>query len=294
MKIDKIILGTAQLGLDYGINNSEGKPSLEKSFDILNLAYSLGIRTLDTAEAYGDAHKVIELFHNSVDFRFKIITKYSSKVKEYPVEISKRIEQHCKNFDLQVLEGYMFHSHDELKKALLADKLILKKLNQNKFVRKIGVSVYTNSQVEDVLNYKEIDLIQLPFNLFDNESLRKITLLKAKDNNIEIHTRSAFFQGLFFKDIDKLKGHLLGFKKDLFFLDEVVKRNKIKKMDLALNYPISKEYIDKVLIGVDNVKQLHENIKSLNEFKKWSVFNAIDNYINIINKELLNPSKWDQ
>ena len=37
--LEKLILGTVQLGVNYGINNSEGKPSLEKSFDILNMAY---------------------------------------------------------------------------------------------------------------------------------------------------------------------------------------------------------------------------------------------------------------
>ena len=71
--IDKLILGTVQLGLNYGVNNSAGKPSLETAFDILNLAYESGIRTIDTAEAYGDSQEVIgqyiEQFPNK---KFKI------------------------------------------------------------------------------------------------------------------------------------------------------------------------------------------------------------------------------
>ena len=63
MTFSKILLGTAQLGLNYGINNKDGKPSVESSIEILSAAYDNNIRFLDTAEAYGDAHEVIGNFH---------------------------------------------------------------------------------------------------------------------------------------------------------------------------------------------------------------------------------------
>jgi hypothetical protein len=34
-KISKITLGTVQLGLNYGVNNQEGKPTTKKAFNIL-------------------------------------------------------------------------------------------------------------------------------------------------------------------------------------------------------------------------------------------------------------------
>ena len=56
---DKLILGTVQLGVDYGINNEIGKPSIADALSILEYAYKKKIRFLDTAEAYGDAQKII-------------------------------------------------------------------------------------------------------------------------------------------------------------------------------------------------------------------------------------------
>ena len=50
-----MILGTVELGLDYGINNSEGKPSKMQAFELLDTAWNGGIRELDTAAAYGDS-----------------------------------------------------------------------------------------------------------------------------------------------------------------------------------------------------------------------------------------------
>ena len=61
---NKLILGTVQMGLPYGINNSTGKVSLEDSLEILDYAFENGIKTLDTAEAYGNAHEVIGIFHH--------------------------------------------------------------------------------------------------------------------------------------------------------------------------------------------------------------------------------------
>ena len=61
--ISRIILGTAQIGLHYGINNETGKLKLSESIALLDTAFNMGIRVLDTAEAYGNALEIIGLFH---------------------------------------------------------------------------------------------------------------------------------------------------------------------------------------------------------------------------------------
>ena len=74
--MNKIILGTVQMGLPYGVNNSLGKVSVNDSISILDKAHDSGVRILDTAKVYGDAHKVIGEFHNCFpEKKFNIITK---------------------------------------------------------------------------------------------------------------------------------------------------------------------------------------------------------------------------
>ena len=53
MSQERIALGTVQFGLDYGIANSLGRVTLDESTQILDLAKTNGIRTLDTAILYG-------------------------------------------------------------------------------------------------------------------------------------------------------------------------------------------------------------------------------------------------
>lgn len=287
----KLILGTVQFGLHYGINNTIGKLREDQVFELLETAYELGIRTLDTAETYGNAHNIISNFHNQHEIKYKIITKYSSSNIEYPADLTSRIKAHCLNFNVDYLEGYMFHSFKDFKSNICRDSKVLDKIKDSGLVNKLGVSVYSNAEIEELLNYKNIDLIQLPFNLFDNAHQRKETLEKARNKNIEIHTRSAFLQGLFFKDVSTLNDELLTFKPPLEDLSLLSKNSNIAMVDLAINYPLSKSYINKVLIGVDSVQQLKINIKATeNKFDK-SIYEKID-CIQIKNSELLNPSNW--
>ena len=70
-----MILGTVELGMAYGINNTQGKPSLEKSFEVLDAAWRGGIRELDTASAYGDSEEIIGMFQSERNVHFKTDTK---------------------------------------------------------------------------------------------------------------------------------------------------------------------------------------------------------------------------
>ena len=287
----KLILGTVQFGLRYGINNTIGKLTEVQVFELLETAYELGIRTLDTAEAYGNAHSIISNFHKQSKKRFNIISKYSSSNFDYPIDLVERIKVHCSNFNVNYLEGYMFHSYNDFKMNINNDPNVLDNIKNSGLVKKIGVSVYSNDEIEDLLNFKNINLIQLPFNLFDNEYQRKEILEKAKKRNIEIHTRSVFLQGLFFKDINTLTNCLLPLKNNLSKLSLILKNYNISMDSLALNYPLNKTYVDKVLIGVDSLEQLKNNIKATeNDFDK-SIYEKID-CIQIKNTKLLNPSNW--
>ena len=70
----KIIIGTAQLGLNYGITNEYGKPSIQKSLNIIKKALDNDITTFDTARAYGDSEYILGLAMQNYN-NLNIITK---------------------------------------------------------------------------------------------------------------------------------------------------------------------------------------------------------------------------
>ena len=55
----ELCLGTAQLGMNYGINNKVGKLQKESVFEILDIAIANNIRMWDTASIYGEAEELL-------------------------------------------------------------------------------------------------------------------------------------------------------------------------------------------------------------------------------------------
>ncbi len=71
-----LILGTANFGNSYGISGGLDK---QQCFDILDAAWDMNIRWLDTARSYGDSEKII----GSHGRGFKIISKeMEGKIKK--------------------------------------------------------------------------------------------------------------------------------------------------------------------------------------------------------------------
>ena len=53
--INKVGIGTAQWGMDYGISNMSGKTTKDEAKSILEIAKSVKIKLIDTACLYGTA-----------------------------------------------------------------------------------------------------------------------------------------------------------------------------------------------------------------------------------------------
>ena len=284
----KLILGTVQMGLSYGINNTRGKVSLDDSLEIFEYAYDRGIRILDSAEVYGNAHEIIGIFHNKYpDKTFKIITKLPNKSN---YDIPAKVENYLKELNVNQLETLMFHSYDSYQNNIEYFN-ILHKLKLDKKIKNLGVSVYTNDEIEKVILNDDIDIIQLPFNLFDNTNLRSDILMKAKSKGKIIHTRSALLQGLFFKDLDDTNKIVQKLKKELTLISEISSNENTSISALALSYCLQQKTIDNVLIGVDSLNQLKDNIKSIHYKISPQTIEHI-NTIKIKNLDLLNPSLW--
>ena len=138
----------------------------------------------------------------------------------------------------------------------------------------------------------DVDIIQLPFNLFDNSNLRGEILEKAKAKGKTIHTRSALLQGLFFKDINSEIRTVQNLKSELEELSNISKSSKTSVAQLALNYCLQQNTINNVLIGVDSIKQLEDNLQALNHKLESNTIDKI-NTIKVSNINLLNPSLWN-
>lgn len=284
---NNIILGTVQFGLPYGINNRHGKPDAERVFDLLDYAHAQGVRTLDSADAYGDAPALIGSYHQSRSNRFKISTKFKSGPH---FNAEDWLNGQLEKFMVKELYACMFHDFQDYRDNRTVISAF-RRLKDKGLIQQIGVSVYTNQQLAEAIEDEDVSLIQLPFNLLDNHLQRGTLLAKAKNSGKEIHIRSVFLQGLFFMDLQNLPDKLIPLKPALEKLNQLSNQYKIPLAGMALAYAASNRTIDKILVGVDTLEQLQDNITKLDRTLPADLIEAID-ALAVERVDLLNPTNW--
>jgi aryl-alcohol dehydrogenase-like predicted oxidoreductase len=283
--INKIVLGTVQFGLNYGINNSIGMPTIMEMSEIFKMANVAGINMLDTARVYGDAEYKVGKFLGT---EYKVVTKFSNVINEG--ELFNEFQISLNNLNINSVYGYMAHSADTL---IQNPKLwqSLQKLQSGNKTQKIGYSLYSPEQLMKLLDLNLIpDLVQIPYSLLDRKF--EVFLPKLVSLGVEIHVRSVFLQGLYFMDLEELPFKLLPLKSQLQKLHSCCNMYHIEIGSLALNYVVSNPNIDKVVIGIDSSLQLKQNINAIENWHHNQKLLDCVNDINIENVELLNPANW--
>ena len=79
----KIILGSAQFGMKYGVANTKGKIISNEIFKILYYIKRKNINFIDTARSYHSSEKEIGKYYKKTKKKFLIITKFSYKNNKY-------------------------------------------------------------------------------------------------------------------------------------------------------------------------------------------------------------------
>jgi aryl-alcohol dehydrogenase-like predicted oxidoreductase len=292
--INKIVLGTAQFGLSYGISNNFGKIDQGMAKDILCYSKNKGVEYLDTAHLYGNSEEIIG---KSVSPGYwKIITKT-------PVFSDKRIEDihanHLRSslndslnvMNQEFIEGLMIHNCEDLLKP--GGWKLYEEMNNLKsygFIRKIGVSVYSSDQIRRILDRYEIDIVQLPISIFDQRLINDGCLELLKSKGVEIYARSVFLQGLLLMDYKNIPIYFEPINKVIRDFDRLSNSIKADKIALAISFVTSLKEIDHVVIGVDNIthiKQVIEIVESMD-----SICMEDYKHLSVSNPSFVNPSNW--
>ncbi len=280
----KIALGTAQWGLDYGIANTNGMPSDDELKEIISTANKAGINMFDTAVQYGNAEKRLGEFSTT---KSNIVTKIGSFSDIN--SLKEQLKNSFKNFQRENIYGCLFHNCIELKenKYLWEELLAYKKADK---INKIGYSVYEPSELFALLELGLVpDIVQVPYSILDRKFEPYFKLLKEK--GVEIHVRSVYLQGLYFKNPNQLSGKLLMLQPVLKEIQNLCEKNKFRISQFCLDFIKQNLNIDYAVIGIESQKQLQEiNHFKHNEINWKNILKSIDKYS--LEEELLNPVNW--
>lgn len=289
-----LAIGTVQFGINYGVTNKTGKTPADEVKRIINYAREQNISVIDTSPAYGDSEKV--LGDQDLDF-FKIITKTAyiknSKIEDDDItEMENALQRSLQLLGVDSIDGLFVHNTGDLRKE--GNQRFFEKLKEFKergLVSKIGVSVYDHFEIDELYSKYSFDMIQIPISVIDQRLVDTFILQELKRENIEIHARSIFLQGLLLNETTQLP---LSFKGVFPLLDKYflyLKENGMSKLEGALKYIHDIEEIDYAVVGINNTSQLHqinEALRKVREIKEkfdFSEFYCRD-------RQIIDPRKW--
>lgn len=286
--MNRLALGTVQFGLAYGIANQGGQVTRTEAKSMLQLAATKGIDTLDTAIAYGDSETCLGEVGTE---GFKIITKLSA-VPDQCADVGLWVEnQIAVSFSrLGVISVYGLLLHRPLQ--LLGPNgfslsQVLQKLKDNGRVEKIGISIYSPSELELLTPTFVFDLVQAPFNLVDQRLHRCGWLQRLKDSEVEVHTRSVFLQGLLLMAQANIPAKFSSWHALWDRWHRWLSCHDISSVEACLAFPLSYPEIDRVVVGADNLEQLEQIVNAANR----QPINDIPD-LQSEDENLINPAKW--
>ncbi|MBJ80928.1 MAG: hypothetical protein CMH60_06390 [Myxococcales bacterium] len=286
-KQSRIALGTVAFGLDYGISNHKGQVQQQEVARILEYAGENGIDTLDTAAAYGESETVLGILLEEHPCDFSIVSKLPPKVDNTSVD--QAINASLKRLGVQRSKAFLAHDMESFKNPLVREGL--QQAKEQGRIQQYGVSLYYPEEVHWLLEKDiDFDIVQFPWNVFDQRFRPLLPLLKAK--GVEIHTRSAFLQGLFFLEAQALPEHFTSVADKLASLKDVAMAAELSLPTLLLNYALAQQAIDKVVIGVASLEELRENVDASRHMKKVeSIKKEIDAFA-VDDENILLPFRW--
>lgn len=303
--VRRICLGTAQLGMRYGIVGRPSPPCEEEAIRLVRSALTAGVTTLDTARVYGNAEPLIGKALASVAAdSVRVLTKLGPLDDLRPAvsdaelrrAVDASVDSSRRELGVEVLDTVMLHRWAHLRAFEGRIWRRLRELRESGIVRRLGVSVYHPDHALDALTDPDIQHIQLPFNVLDwRWTAASIETAVARRPDVVIHARSVFLQGLLLSSPSRWPAiadtDAVGI---LATLDSLGRSLGLRgRAELCMAFVLSHEWIDQVVMGVDSERQLQENLELVSCRQLTNVeLDRVRSALPRVSVTLLDPSLW--
>lgn len=294
----ELCLGTVQFGMNYGIAGQR-KPPVADAIQMLDYATQNGIDNIDTANAYGIAEDVVGDFLKKKTVsreKLTIISKFKPNMlddvegSKYYGIIKDNLTNSLERLGVDYLDVYLLHSS-----RYVFDDEIIDALNQLKtegYVGKVGVSVYEVDEAKKCIERPNVDFMQLPYSIFDQRMLKDGVFELAKQGTTQIHSRSAFIQGLILMSENMVPDFLKKAKPIIRKIDNVCAQYHMSRIALAMSYVKRQETISHLVFGVDNLEQLKQDIEMFHCTIPDEIIDSISTQFSHIETDIVMPSLW--
>jgi aryl-alcohol dehydrogenase-like predicted oxidoreductase len=294
-----LALGTAQLGMDYGVANRAPRGGANGGLRLLAAAVEAGIRYLDTAAAYGESEALIGRFlrEQGEPDGLRIGTKLSRLAPglssaDLARRVAEAVEQSRTRLGVEVIDDLLLHSADNLREygeALVAALAVERDRGR---IARFGVSVYEPGECAQLLAHDAFNVIQLPFSVLDQELARAGAIARLRDGGWTVFARSALQQGLL--TLDPARGEALvpGSGAWLARFREMCIIHAVTPVAAALGFAASRSGADCLVVGAETVSQVHEVAALVQQPVSEELLEALEQVFVGVPVSVRDPRRW--
>lgn len=288
----KLGLGTVQFGLDYGISNAGGRTPVHEVVEILKTARDHGVAVVDTATAYGCSEQVLGQA-GIADGPFRVVTK-TVPIRKERIDANDAATMRTRFLDsltqmkLRQVHGLLVHHCEDLLApggTVLWEELC--RLKAEGYIGLVGASVYSGAQIDRLMAQYDLEIIQLPLNVFDQRLIASNHLRSLKAAGVEIHVRSAFLQGLLLMDPAELPVYFHPIMEHLESYRAYVNQSGLSLKAAAYHFVASRPEVDTVVCGVNDNRQFEELCRIAGQPSALDLAGYA-----LADERYIDPSKW--
>lgn len=262
--LSRLMVGTVQFGIPYGVANQTGQPSYRDVVEIVAAMIEGGVNCFDTAAAYGNSEDVLgrSLIELGVMDRVTVVTKVralSPAELADPNLAAKAIEQSVsesrRRLQMDVLPMVLFHREAD---APFYEQL--EKLRDRGWLKRYGVSCDNRpGPAATFATSGHFSALQLPANILDHRHRQSGIFKTARERGVSVFIRSVYLQGLLLMPEEQIPQQLRDVIPARCRLQDLAASSGMDLAELALRYMLSQDGVTSVIVGVETIRQAHEN-----------------------------------
>jgi aryl-alcohol dehydrogenase-like predicted oxidoreductase len=300
----ELTLGTAQLGMGYGIVNHTGKPSRPDAIGLIRHAIAHGVTHLDTARAYGDSEGILgAALIGAWRSRVEVVTKLDTldwlppneKAQRVRAAVADSVARSCRELNTSRLATLLLHRwhHRTAWEGAAWQRLV--ELQSEGIIGSLGASVSHPQEALEALEDPGVQHLQLPMNVLDARwkanGVDKAVTVRA---DLVLHARSPFLQGILLHPSAAWPATDYDGEECVRELHRLVLRFERQGIaDLCLAYLRAQSWISSIVVGCETLAQLRDNL----DFMRGPRLTAeqseeVEHSLPMAPDSLLNPTKW--
>jgi aryl-alcohol dehydrogenase-like predicted oxidoreductase len=264
-RLSRLMLGTVQFGMAYGVANRTGQPEYRDVLAIVAAAVEGGVNCFDTAASYGTSEGVLGRALNELHIadRVVVITKVHpltpaqlSDATLAARAIERSVAESRRRLRLDCLPVVLFHREPDAAYGSVLDDLRAKGWLQH-----AGVSCDNRpGPAAEFVAAGSASALQLPGNVLDRRHQRSGIFQHAASRGVAVFLRSVYLQGLLVMpegDIPPVLRDVIPVRRHLA---RIAGEAGMNLAELAVRYMLAQKGITCVLAGVETVAHVRENL----------------------------------